>query len=116
MLGDDAIVKKVEIVGDVSESEWENIHLPIQQNLERYMAVFIVPEVIAFSIADAYNRGGLCDSTFESHYRSMGDILLVKPHLMEVADQIFEILKIKYGLVIVDDNPMKIEKVYGDQQ
>ena len=108
MLGDDVYM-------DIDNTEWENVHLPIQENLERYMAKFIVPEVIAFSIADAYNRGGLCGATFEQHYNSMGDILLVKPHLMNVADQIFEILEIKYGLVIVDDSPMRVEKISNEK-
>ena len=106
---------KMEVIDeDISEEEWESIHIPIQENLELYMARFIVPEVVAFAIADSYNRGGLCDCSFEMHYNTMGDILLVKPKAIEIADQVKEILEIKYGLIVVDDNPMKIEKLYKD--
>lgn len=30
--------------------------------------------------------------------------------IMKISDNIFELLKIKYHLVIVDDSPMKVEK------
>ena len=104
-------VKNIKDKQNISEKEWEDIHIPIQENLESYMTTFIVPEVIAFSIANAFRGKGLCDSSFEAHYRSMGDILLIKPHPMIVADKIFEILKIKYGLIVVDDSPMIVQEI-----
>ena len=106
------MAKEELIDNDITDDEWEKIHIPLQENLEKYMAL-IVPNIIAFSIADTYNRGGLCDSSFEIHYRSMGDILLVKPEAIEVKDQILAILEIQYGLVMVADDPMKLERAKG---
>ena len=94
---------------DISDEEIESIHLPIQENFQEYMASYVIPEVVAFQIANAYYRGGLCDATFEQHYNSFGDVFNGICPAIDVADEIFKLLKIKYNLVIVDDSPMKIE-------
>ena len=97
--------------GEVSEKDWEELHIPFNDNLNDFMIKYVIPEVVAFSIANSYFRGCLCEATFEQHYNSMSDIINGSSGtIMECADTVFELLKIKYNLVVIDDNPMKIEK------
>lgn len=96
---------------DITDEEFENILVPLNENFRNYMMKCIIPEVFAFEIANSYFRGGLCDATFEQHFHSMCDVFNgFHDSLMDIADKTFELLQIKYNLVITDDSPMKIEK------
>jgi len=96
---------------DITDEEIERVHVPIQENFQEYLVSYIIPEVVAFQIANNYYRGGLGNATFEQHYKSYGDVINGLCPSIDVADEIFKLLKIKYALVITDDNPMKIEKI-----
>jgi len=95
----------------ISDEEWEKINLPIQENLQQYLKEYIVPELVAFSIANAYYRNGLSECSLERHYNSFSDVVITHFHLSEVSNQILNILKIKYSLIITNDNPMEIKRI-----
>ncbi|MFA5603799.1 MAG: hypothetical protein WDA12_02970 [Bacilli bacterium] len=95
---------------DVTNEEWKKLHVPFNDNLNDYLTRYVIPEVVSFSIANSYYRGCLCSSTFEQHYRSMSDIILAYPSLEDVKDDIVNLLKIKYNLKVVSEDPLTLEK------
>ena len=98
--------------GDLSDEYIDEHLVPYDNNIREYMIKYVIPDAFAFQLANAYFRGCLCDATFEMHYRSMCDIFNgFSNACLEVSDATFDILRIKYHLVITDDSPMKIEKI-----
>ena len=95
---------------DITDDEWDNLHVPNEDNLNNFMVKYVVPEVVAFQLANSYYRGCLCSATFLQHYNSMNDIILVYPSLDEVKEPIVELLKIKYNLKVVNESPLILDK------
>ena len=95
---------------DITDDELDNILVPFNKNIEKFMAKYIVPEIIAFSISNAYYRGALCKASLLIHYNSFNDVLNIFPSLDEVKQPIIEILNIKYNLTITNENPLELEK------
>lgn len=96
---------------DITDIEFYNILVPYHNNFENYMEKYIIPETFAFDLANSHYRDCLCDASLQIHYNSMCDVFngfnesfyIVKPFVIEL-------LKIKYNLVIVSDNPLVLEK------
>ena len=47
---------------DITEKEWNQKYLPFYNNFSKYMINYIIPDVVAFYIANSYNRKCLCNS------------------------------------------------------
>ena len=102
------VIKKKEIDGDITDEEWENLHLPFNNNLDKYVTKYIIPEIFAFQLANSYFRGCLIKSSLLLHYNSMTDIILVDPSLEEVKADTLNLLQIKYNLTIKEEEPVLI--------
>ena len=98
------------IDNDITDEEWENLHIPYDKNLNNFMTKYIVSEVVAFSIANSYYRNCLCSASFLQHYNSMKDIVLVNPKFEEIKGKIEELLNIKYNIKIVNESPLILDK------
>ena len=57
---------------DVSDDEFFNRIVPIDNNFKNYMISFIIPEVVAFYLKDCFYKNCLCDSPLYNHINSMG--------------------------------------------
>lgn len=71
---------------DITDKEFERIYLPVCINYDNYLKEFVIPDVVAF-----YNVS--CD-------------------IDKLIPSIKKILRIKYNLKIVKDNPLILKKFY----
>ena len=95
---------------DITDKEFEEIFLPFYDNYNEYMINYVIPDTIAFYLANGYSRDCLSDCPLYNHINSAIDIFNVSCDINSLIPEIKQILKINYNLKIVNDNPLKIEK------
>ena len=84
----------------------------VYNNLDEYMLNYIVPEVVAFYLADSHYKKCLCDSTLEIHINSILDIFNDYNDINKILPSVKDILRIKYNLKIIKTNPLRFGKIY----
>ena len=94
---------------DITDKEFEEILLPFYNNYNEYLINFVIPDTIAFYLANGYSRNCLSDCPLINHINSALDIFNVRCNVNDLIQQIKLILRIKYNLKIVKNNPLKIE-------
>ena len=99
-------------MGDITEKEWNQKYLPFYHNFSKYMINYIIPDVVAFYIADSFYKKVLSKSPLYSHINSAIDVFNVRCDIDKLIPSIKKILRIKYNLKIVKDNPMILKKFY----
>ena len=95
---------------DITDIEFEEILLPFYNNYNEYLINFVIPDTIAFYLANGHSRNCLSDCPLINHINSALDIFNVRCNVNDLISQIKLILRIKYNLKIVKNNPLKIEK------
>ena len=97
---------------DFTDEEYENILIPYEENFKLFIKKFILPEVIAFGIASAFERNAMWKSTLQQEYNSFKDrIIFLDEDQNSVMSDIKNILEIKYSLLIINDDPLEIKKI-----
>ncbi len=95
---------------DITNKEFEEILLPFYNNYNEYLIKFVIPDAVAFYLANGYSRNCLSDCPLINHANSALDIFNVRCNVDELIPQIKLILRIKYNLKIVKNNPLKLIK------
>lgn len=95
---------------DITDEEFEKTLLPFYDNFNEYMINYVIPDTVAFYLANVYSRNCLSDCPLYNHINSAIDIFNVSCEINSLIPQIEQILKIKFNLKIVNDIPLKIEK------
>lgn len=96
---------------DITDKEFEEILLPFYNNYNEYLIKFIIPDAVAFYLANGYSRNCLSDCPLINHINSALDIFNVSCNVDELIPGIELILKIKYNLEITKNKPLKLMKV-----
>lgn len=100
------------ISGDISDEEFEKIIKPFNDNYDEYLESYILPEVIAYYLANAFYRGAMWKASFIQHYNLAKDILnVVNEDYQKVKQEVIKLLRIKYALEIVNEDPLDFKKV-----
>ena len=94
---------------DITDKEFEEILLPFYNNYNDYLIKFVIPEAVAFYLANGHVRNCLPDCSLINHINSALDIFNVKCNIDELIPEIELILKIKYNLKIIKINPLKLK-------
>ena len=82
---------------DISDEELEKVINPFYDNYHEYIITYVMPEVIAYYIANSYYRNAMYEGPFLQHYNSAKDMLnLFKEDYKIVKTKVFELLKISY--------------------
>lgn len=82
---------------DISDEEFDAILKPFLDNYDEYIESYIMPEVIAYYIANSYYRNAMYEGSFLQHYNSAKDMLnLFNEDYKIVKTKVFELLKISY--------------------
>lgn len=82
---------------DISDEELEKVINPFYDNYHEYIITYVMPEVIAYYIANSYYRNAMYEGSFLQHYNSAKDMLnLFKEDYKIVKTKVFELLKISY--------------------
>lgn len=85
---------------DITDEEFERIYLPVCINYDNYLKELVIPDVVAFYIADSFYKKVLSKAP------------LLRCDIDKLIPSIKKILKIKYNLRIVKDNPLILKKYY----
>ncbi len=96
---------------DITDKEFEEILLPFYNNYNEYLIKFVIPDAIAFYLANGYSRNCLSDCPLINHINSALDIFNVRCNVDELMPEIDLVLKIKYNLKIAKNNPLKLIEV-----
>lgn len=96
---------------DITDKEFEEILLPFYNNYNEYLIKFVIPDAIAFYLANGYSRNCLSDCPLINHINSALDIFNVRCNVDELMPEIDLVLKIKYNLKIEKNNPLKLIEV-----
>ena len=104
-------VSKMNNIKNIAE-EFEKIYLPVCINYDNYLKEFVIPDVVAFYIADNFYKKVLSKAPLYNHINSAIDIFNVRCDIDKLIPSIKKILRIKYNLKIVKDNPLILKKFY----
>lgn len=97
---------------DITEKEYKKYYVPFYNNMDLYLNNYILPEVIAFHLANSYYRHCLCDAELSTHIISAATLFNHNFNVNDITPQIIDILKIKYNLIITKTNPLRLKRYY----
>ncbi len=96
---------------DITDKEFEEIYLPFYNNVNDYLNNYVIPDLVAFYLANGYSRHCLSDCPLRNHINSAVDVFNCRCNMNKLIPRVKEILKIKYNLIIVKDNPMILKEI-----
>lgn len=96
---------------DITDKEFEEILLPFYNNYNEHLIKFVIPDAIAFYLANRHARICLSDCPLINHINSALDIFNTKCNVDELIPEIELVLKIKYNLKIIKIKPLKFKKI-----
>lgn len=96
---------------DITDKEFEEISLPFYNNYNEYLINFVIPNAVAFYLANGYSRNCLSDCPLINHINSALDIFNVSCNVDELIHKIELVLKIKYNLKITKNKPLILIEV-----
>lgn len=99
-------------MSDITDKEFEKLYLPFYNNVNNYLNKYVIPDLVAFYIADNYYKKVLSKASLYNHINSVIDIFNVRCDISRLIPKVKRILKIKYNLIIVKNNPMILKKYY----
>ena len=93
--------------GDISDEDFKKILIPFNDNYNDFLENYIMPEVIAFYIANSFYRDAMWKGSFKHHYNSAADVInYFDEDFEKVKNSVIELLKIKYALEIISEDPL----------
>ena len=97
---------------DITEEEFNTILKPFIDNYDEYLESYVLPELIAYYMANAYYRNAMYETTWIQEFNSARDILNIESIDDEkVSNEVKKLLKIKYALEVVSDNPLDFKRI-----
>lgn len=95
---------------DISDEELEKVINPFYDNYHVYIITYFMPEVIAFYIASFFSRNAMWEANFYKHYNSAKDTFNISDDedYDKVRAEVIKLLRMKYSLEIISENPFKI--------
>ena len=88
---------------DITDKEFEEIYLPFYNNVNDYLNDYVIPDLVAFYLADCPLR---------NHINSAIDVFNCRYDMNKLIPKVKEILKIKYNLVVKNSNPLRLKRFY----
>ena len=96
---------------NLPEDEWERITDTHRQQFYLFLQDFIMPEIIAHYLATGYYQNAIYEESFDLHIRSNLNIInYTFDNIDLIKSKVIEILKIKYFLEVVEQEPVLILK------
>ena len=94
------------------DEEFEKVLKPFLDDYDNFILSYIMPEVIAYYIANSYYRGSMYEGTFLQHYNSAKDLInLFGEDYEQMKAEVFKLLKIKYALIVVNEDPLDLKQI-----
>lgn len=92
------------------DDKFEEIYYPFSKNFNEYITKYIMPDVIAFYLANGYIRKCLSINSLNRHIYSAKDVFNIKCDIDKLMPSIEDVLRIKYNLKIVRNDPMILKR------
>ena len=97
---------------DIDDEEFNAISKPFLDNYDEYIESYVMPEVIAYYIANSYYRNVIYEGSFLQHYNSAKDLInMFGENEEKVKAEVFKLLRVKCALSIINENPLEIKKL-----
>lgn len=97
---------------DITDKKFEKIYLSFYNNVNNYLNKYVIPDLVAFYLANAYSRHCLSECNLINHINSAVDIFNCRCDIIRLIPKVKEILKIKYNLVVKNTNPLRLKRYY----
>lgn len=98
---------------DISDEELEKVINPFYDNYHEYIITYVMPEVIAYYMANAYYRNAMYETTFIQEYNSAKDTFNVSDDedYESIKAEVIKLLRMKYSLEIISEDPLDLKKI-----
>lgn len=95
-------------VNDISDDEFEMIISQHGDIVNQFVEEYIMPEVIAFYLATGYYGSCMYEESLHIHINSIiAEVFNVEEKdRLKLIDNIKKLLRIKYGLVVINEDPL----------
>ncbi len=98
--------------GNISDEDFKKILILFNNNYDEFLENYIMPEVIAFYIANSFYRDAMWKGSFKQHYNSTADVInFFNEDYEKVKIEIFKLLKIKYALEVINEEPLILKQI-----
>lgn len=98
--------------GNISDEEFEKILKTFIDDYDNFVYSYILPEVIAYYLANSYYRNSMYEDLFLQHYSFANDLINLFGENYEITKaEVFKLLKIKYALEIINENPLAFKEI-----
>ena len=92
---------------DISDEECEKVINPFYDNYHTFVEKYIMPEVIAYYLANSFYRNAMWEATFLQHFNSASDMFnLISENYEKTKVEVIKLLKLKYALEIISEDPL----------
>lgn len=95
---------------DITNQKFNKILLPFYDNTTEYLIKYIIPDYVAFYLANGYSRNCLSDCPIINHINSAIDVFNIQCNVINLIPTIEQILRIKFNLKIKNKSPLIITK------
>ena len=99
-------------MSDITDKEFEKIYLPFYNNVNDYLNKYVIPDLVAFYLANGYSRHCLSECNLINHINSAIDVFNCRCDMSKHVPKVKEILKIKYNIVVKNTNSLKLKRYY----
>lgn len=97
---------------DISDEECERIINPFYDNYHTFIEEYVMPEVIAYYLANSFYRNAMWESTFLQHFNSAADMFnLISSNYEKTKTEVIKLLKLKYALEIISEDPLDFKRI-----
>ena len=97
---------------DITEEEFNAVLKPFIDNCNEYLESYVLPELIAYYMANAYYRNAMHETTWIQEFNSSRDILNIETiDDKKVSAEVKKLLRIKYALEVISDNPLDFKRI-----
>lgn len=98
--------------GNITDEDFKRILIPFNNNYDNFLEDYIMPEVIAFYIANSFYRDAMWKGSFKQHYNSAADVInFFNEDYEKVKKEVLKLLKIKYALEVINEEPLILKQI-----
>ncbi len=98
--------------GNITDEDFKKILIPFNNNYDNFLEDYIMPEVIAFYIANSFYRDAMWKGSFKQHYNSASDVInFFNEDYEKVKKEVLKLLKIKYALEVINEEPLILKQI-----
>ena len=97
---------------DISDEECEKVINPFYDNYHTFIEEYVMPEVIAYYLANSFNHNAMWEATFIQHYNSASDIFnLISDNYEKTKAEVIKLLRLKYALEVISEDPLNFKRI-----